>query len=104
MAAPSGTVTFLFADIEGSTTLWQQHPEGMKQALAQHDEIIRNSIEKHTGYVFKTVGAAFTVALDAIESAVRAQRTLADAAWGETGPIEVRMAIHTGAADERDCD
>ena len=51
---PSGTVTFLFSDLEGSTRLWQEHPEAMKAALARHDEILRGAIEDHSGYVVKT--------------------------------------------------
>ena len=47
---PSGTVTFLFTDIEGSTRLWQQEPEAMRPALARHDEILRAAIEAHDGY------------------------------------------------------
>ncbi len=56
---PTGTVTFLFTDIEGSTTRWEQHPEAMQAALARHDAILREAIEGHGGVVFKTVGDAF---------------------------------------------
>ena len=56
---PSGTVTFLFTDIEGSTALWDAHPEAMRPALARHDEILRGAIEGNGGHVFKTVGDAF---------------------------------------------
>ncbi len=56
---PTGTVTFLFTDIEGSTKLWERSPEAMQRALARHDRILRNTVEEHCGYVFKTVGDAF---------------------------------------------
>ena len=56
---PTGTVTFLFSDIEGSTRLWKAHPETMKVALAEHDTIVRSAIESVTGYVFSTSGDAF---------------------------------------------
>ena len=59
---PSGTVTFLFTDIEGSTKLWENHPELMKVDLAAHDELLRQAIEANAGYVFKTVGDAFCAA------------------------------------------
>jgi predicted ATPase/class 3 adenylate cyclase len=102
---PTGTVTFLFTDIEGSTKLWERYPDAMKAALARHDEILRAAIETHGGYVFKTVGdafcAAFSTAPDALEATLSAQRALSAEAWGETGPLKVRSALHTGAAEER---
>ena len=54
---PTGTVTFLFTDIEGSTKLWERHPAAMKAAVARHDAILRNVVEAHLGYVVKTTGA-----------------------------------------------
>jgi class 3 adenylate cyclase len=59
---PTGTLTFLFTDIEGSTKLWERNPEVMQTALARHDEILRGATEQHGGYVFKTVGDAFCCA------------------------------------------
>ena len=56
---PSGTVTLLFTDIEGSTRLWEQHESLMRAALARHDTVLRGGIERRGGYVFKTVGDAF---------------------------------------------
>ena len=56
---PTGTVTFLFTDIEGSTKLWEAHPETMRVALARHDALVRTTIVNANGYVFKTVGDAF---------------------------------------------
>jgi predicted ATPase/class 3 adenylate cyclase len=104
---PTGTVTFLFTDIEGSTQLWEQHPEAMKTALARHDTILRQVIETNNGYVFKTVGdafcAAFSTATEGLAAALDMQRALAAQTWNET-PIRVRMALHTGVAEERDGD
>jgi len=105
---PTGTVTFLFTDIEGSTKLWERHPEAMRTALARHDEILRDATEQHGGYVFKTVGDAFCCAFptapDALEAALEAQQTLLGEEWEGTGPLRVRIALHTGAAEERDGD
>src|SRR5207247_668722 len=55
---PKGTVTFLFTDVEGSTRMWEQHPRAMQAAIARHDLILREAIEAHGGYVFKTMGDA----------------------------------------------
>ena len=105
---PSGTVTFLFTDLEGSTRLWQEHPDAMRPALACHDEIVRDAIESHDGYVVKTTGdgfhAAFAAAHDAIDAAVVAELALGGEPWGDTGPLIVRMGIHTGPAELRDDD
>ncbi|MFN8473690.1 MAG: adenylate/guanylate cyclase domain-containing protein [Anaerolineae bacterium] len=105
---PSGTVTFLFTDIEGSTQLWERFPQAMQTALARHDALLQQTIEGHSGYVFKTVGdafcAAFTTASDGLHAALAAQRALSTEAWGDVGAIRVRMALHTGAAEERDAD
>src|SRR5215207_9672563 len=106
MAGPhTGTITFLFTDVEGSTSLWEKNPEAMSEALLRHDEILRTAIEAHDGHVFKTVGdafhAIFSTALDTLEAALEAQRTLLREEWEETGPLRVRMALHTGAAEER---
>ncbi|HEX6758300.1 MAG TPA: tetratricopeptide repeat protein [Propionibacteriaceae bacterium] len=103
---PTGTVTFLFTDIEGSTQLWERAPETMKFALARHDMLLRRSIEQHDGYVFKTVGdafcAAFSHAPDALSAALDAQRALRDEEWpSEIGAIRIRATLHTGAAEER---
>src|SRR5262245_4492159 len=107
-ALPEGTLTFLFTDIVGSTTLWEAHPQAMLQALARHDAILQQVIAASSGIMFKTVGdafhAVFMTAPDALEAALAAQRALHQESWGETGPLRVRMAIHTGAADMRDGD
>src|SRR5215218_7087815 len=105
---PTGTVTFLFTDIEGSTGLWESYPEAVSEALARHDEILRAVIEANNGSVVKTTGdgvhAAFSAANDALEAAIEAQRALLREGWAETGPLRVRMALHTGATEERDGD
>jgi class 3 adenylate cyclase len=105
---PTGTVTFLFTDIEGSTRMWEGHPQAMQGALARHDEILRRLIQDRGGYVFKTVGdafcCAFSTAPDALETALAVQRALSGEEWEATGPLRVRMALHTGAAEERDGD
>src|SRR5262245_15056633 len=106
--APSGTVTFLFTDIAGSTILWERYPQAMRAALARHDTIIRRQIEAHGGTVVKTAGdgfhAAFATGSAALAAALMAQRALASEAWKATGPLWVRMALHSGAAQERDGD
>ena len=105
---PSGTMTFLFSDIEGSSRLWEQAPEAMATALERHDELLRFSIEGSGGYVFKTVGDAFcsvfATAKRALQAAAEAQRVLAVEVWPEGLILKVRMALHTGECDERDGD
>jgi predicted ATPase/class 3 adenylate cyclase len=103
MAAPSGTVTFLFTDIEGSTRLWEERGEEMSAALARHDTLLRKAIESNGGVVFSTGGdglaAAFATAPYALTAALTAQGQLS-----EDTLLRVRMALHTGAAEERDGD
>jgi predicted ATPase/class 3 adenylate cyclase len=105
---PAGTVTFLFTDLESSTRLWEQHPEAMKGALARHDVILRDAVQGRGGQVVKTTGdgvhAAFGRAEDAVAAAVEAQLALDAESWGETGPLRVRMGLHTGTAESRDGD
>ena len=80
MPAPSGVVTFLFTDIEGSTRRWEADAEGMRAALATHDEVLRAAIEGHGGWLFKHTGdgvcAAFASPSSAVAAAVAAQRGL----------------------------
>jgi class 3 adenylate cyclase len=105
---PTGTVTFLFTDVEGSTRLWERDPEAMSQALARHDELLREAVEIRGGFVFKTVGdafyAAFSTAAEAVEAALDAQKFLLSEEWEETGPLKVRVVLHTGMAEERNGD
>jgi len=108
MQAPSGNVTFLFTDIERSSNLWETHPQAMGRALGQHDEMMREVFTENDGYIFKTMGDAFCVAfasaLCAVRAAVAAQRRLAVASWEETGPLRIRIGLHSGEAEERDGD
>jgi predicted ATPase/class 3 adenylate cyclase len=105
---PTGTVTFLFTDIEGSTKLWEDNAPAMQAALARHDELLRSSIEDHGGYVFKTVGDAFCCAFrtapDALKAALEIQHRLLSEEWEKSGPLRVRIALHAGAAEDRDGD
>ena len=105
---PTGTLTLLFSDIEGSTRLWEQHPDSMADALERHDALMRSVLETHGGYVFKTVGdsfcAAFAAARDAVGAAGAAQRALHAEAWSEGISLRVRMALHTGECEEREGD
>ncbi|WP_297729396.1 adenylate/guanylate cyclase domain-containing protein, partial [Mycobacterium sp.] len=98
-AAPSGVVTFLFTDIEGSTRRWETDADAMRAALAAHDEVLRNVIEAHGGWLFKHTGdgvcAAFASPRSAVDAAVAAQREL---------ELPVRMGIATGEAELRDGD
>jgi len=105
---PSGTVTFLFTDVEASTRRWEEHPESMRDAMARHDMIVRDTIETNGGSVFTTAGdqfcAAFSSPQHAVMAAVSSQTALASEEWGVVGPFRVRMAVHSGNADERDGD
>jgi class 3 adenylate cyclase len=105
---PSGTVTLLFTDVEGSTRLWDTERDAMAAALRRHDEILRDSIERAGGYVFKTAGdsfcAAFSAARAGLDAALGAQRRLAAQSWPTSRPILVRMALHAGVCEERDGD
>ena len=91
---PTGTVTFLFTDLEGSTRLWEEHPEAMKAALARHDEILREAVESNGGHVVKTTGdgihAAFADPVQAVDASVAAQRGLIGAM------LEPRLRIRVG--------
>jgi predicted ATPase/class 3 adenylate cyclase len=105
---PTGTVTFLFTDVEGSTRLWEERPVDARKAMALHDELVRAAVVEHGGYVFSTAGdafaAAFSTPMAAIDAAVEAQRRLAAASWPGNVAVWVRMGVHTGTADERDGD
>jgi class 3 adenylate cyclase len=99
---PSGTVTFLFTDIEGSTKLAQQHPDQWEALRERHHAILRSAINMHHGYIFQIIGDSFCVsfhtAVDALHATVEAQQQLQYTDWRET-PIRVRMGIHTGSAE-----
>jgi predicted ATPase/class 3 adenylate cyclase len=103
---PTGTVTFLFTDIEGSTQLWEKHPEAMKVALTKHDSILRESIKSNHGHIIKTTGdgvhAVFAATIDAIKSITDAQQKIQEP-LGEL-KIKIRAGLHTGEAELRDGD
>jgi predicted ATPase/class 3 adenylate cyclase len=98
---PTGTVTFLFTDIEGSATLAQNYPDAMSSLLKRHNTILHQSIEAHDGVVFQIIGDAFACAFhtstDAVSAALQAQRRLLQETW-HPAPVRVRMGIHTGTA------
>ena len=98
-AAPSGVVTFLFTDIEGSTRRWEADAAAMRAALLAHDKVLRTAIESHGGFLFSHTGdgvvAAFASPMSAVDAAVAAQRSL---------ELPVRMGLATGEAELRDGD
>jgi predicted ATPase/class 3 adenylate cyclase len=99
---PTGTVTFLFTDIEGSTKLAQEHPDLWETLRERHHAILQTAIDAQNGYVFQIIGDAFCVAFhtakDGLNAALDAQRRLQTEAWGKR-PIRVRMGLHTGATE-----
>lgn len=101
-------LTYLFADVESSTRLWEDHPEDMATALARHDSIFAEAIEQARGKLVKSTGdgglAVFDTVADAVVAAVATQKALARERWGPTGPIRVRMGIHSGESEARDGD
>ncbi len=105
---PSGTVTFAFTDIEGSTERWDADRSEMQSAVQRHDEVVRGAIEAHDGHIFKTIGDAFCAAFarpeDAVAAMLDAQRALAAEDFDAVRGVRVRAAIHTGTADERNGD
>jgi hypothetical protein len=110
---PSGTVTFLFTDIEGSTQLWENHPEAMRDALAKHDSILREAIESNHGQVIKMTGdgvhSVFEKAIDAVNATLVAQRNFntpicdlqIKSAWGCSGSGTAAVIIMAGAQPRR---
>ena len=98
-AAPSGVVTFLFTDVEGSTRRWESDADSMRAALATHDGVLRSAIEAQGGFMFKHTGdgvcAAFSSPSCAVDAAVAAQQVL---------QLPVRMGLATGEAELRDGD
>jgi predicted ATPase len=102
-ALPTGTVTFLFTDLEGSTRLLQAHPGAYREAVARHHALLRGAVEAHGGVVFETVGdavyAAFARPTDAVAAALAGQLALRREAWGATGEFRVRMGVHLGEVE-----
>jgi predicted ATPase/class 3 adenylate cyclase len=105
---PSGTITFLFTDIEGSTQRWESHREAMKLAVARHEQLVAGAMEKHGGYVFKAMGdalcVAFPTAPNAVRAAIDAQAAVAKEDFSAVEGLRVRMGLHTGYAEERNGD
>ena len=105
---PSGTVTFLFSDVEGSTRLLRRLRGRYAEVLAEHQRLLRAAFDEHDGREVHTEGDAFCVAFarasDAIAAAVSAQRALAAQRWPEGVEVGVRMGVHTGAAEVRQGD
>jgi class 3 adenylate cyclase len=103
----TATCTFVFTDIEGSTKLWDEKPEAMRKALAQHDALVRARLSQN-GEVFKTMGDAFYAAFkspsEALSTVSELQKELQGQSWGEIGTLRVRIALHTGEAETRDND
>ena len=102
-ALPTGVVTFLFTDIEGSTRLWERAAEAMRRALVRHDELLHDVVERNNGIVFKTVGDSFCCVFerseDALRAAVDAQRALLNEQWPRAiGQLRARAGLHTGTA------
>src|SRR5262249_2428524 len=100
---PSGTVTFLFTDVEGPTRLGEAQPQAVPAALARHDQLLHGVIAGHGGAVFKTVGDAFCAAfaspLPALQAAVALQHRLRVEPFPIDGVLRVRVALHTGVAE-----
>ena len=99
---PSGTVTFLLTDLEGSTRMWEQDPDAMKTAMVRHDELLEKTVAAHRGFVFSRMGdgmaAAFATARDAIAAASDFQQALAAEPWGTARPLRARVGLHTDEA------
>jgi class 3 adenylate cyclase/WD40 repeat protein len=104
---PTGVVTFLMTDIEGSTTLWERQPEAMAESLVRHDELIAAAVEGAGGRFLKSMGAGdstvsvFEVATHAARAAIDATKALAAEPWPQGAPIRVRVGLHTGEAQLR---
>ena len=103
---PTGTITFLFSDVVGSTRLWATNPEAMSASLRIHDEIFNDTMARYEGHVFFTAGdsfaAAFARASAAVECAEAIQESLAGVDWGMWSPLSVRIGLHMGEAEERE--
>ncbi|MDP9024689.1 MAG: adenylate/guanylate cyclase domain-containing protein [Candidatus Eremiobacteraeota bacterium] len=105
---PTGTVTFLFTDIEESTDRWEQHASAMQSATRRHDSLLSDIVVAHGGHVFKTVGDEFCTVFSApgpaLTAALAIQRAVVREDWGDVRGLRVRMALHTGVTDERNGD
>src|SRR5262249_25305586 len=99
---PSGTVTFLLTDLEGSTRMWEQDPEAMKTAMVRHDELLEKTIADNDGFVFSRMGdgmaAAFATARDAVSAAAAIRQALSNEKWCTAKPLRARIGLHTAHA------
>jgi predicted ATPase/class 3 adenylate cyclase len=99
---PSGTVTFLLTDLEGSTRMWEQDPVAMKTAMVRHDDLLEKTIAEYHGHVFARMGdgmaCAFATARDAVAAAAAFQQALAAESWGTARPLRARVGLHTDEA------
>ena len=102
----SGTLTFMFTDVERSTSAWDRHGRQMNDAMARHDALLREILDAHHGSVFSHGGdgiaAVFARATDAVEAVCAAQRALTVEPWPEPIDLRVRMGLHTGVSELRD--
>jgi predicted ATPase/class 3 adenylate cyclase/DNA-binding CsgD family transcriptional regulator len=109
-ALPTGTVTFVFTDVEGSTRLWQDHPMAMRSIMARHDTLIESAVRAHGGVVVRPRGegdsrfGVFSQASAAVAAGCDMQIALTEEPWPLPRPMRVRIALHTGEADIRDGD
>ena len=107
---PTGTITFLFTDIESSTQIWERHPQAMRAALARHDALLEEAVSAHGGRVIKHTGdgayAVFARAADALTAAVEFQAALLAAPWADLAPdrLVARAGVHSGEAELREGD
>ena len=109
MNLPTGIVTFLFTDIEGSSRLWERQPMAMRNAVARHDALLKAAVDENQGYLVKMRGdglhAVFASVQDGVAAAVAGQRALQAEAWDPgVGRLTVRMGLHSGTAQLRDED
>jgi class 3 adenylate cyclase len=107
---PTGTLTFLLTDIEGSTRLWEEHPGATRAALVRHDKLIEQLVARHHGRMVRPRGegdsrfAVFAEAAHAVSAACAIQRAFVAEVWATPRPLRVRMALHTGTAELREKD
>ena len=99
---PSGTVTFLLTDLEGSTRMWEQDPDAMRPAMVRHDELLEKAIAENNGFVFSRMGdgmaAAFATAGDASSAAIAIKDALSKENWRTSTPLKARIGLHTAEA------
>src|SRR5438105_2906850 len=106
-ALPSGMVTFVFTDVEGSTSAWEHDPDAMRAALARHDVLIESLVAQYGGHVVRPRGegdsrfVVFVRTSDAVAAACAVQRAFVHERWPTPEPVRVRVALHTGEADLR---